>query len=283
MRKFFQAKLLPQAAWTDTCLAISMNILGMSLQMGFSRAVPEVPLWPSVSSVVLGCIFFLFMLSQRGRSTLRVCYTVFLLNSLTVIAALWVRDSSLAQQGMSWVPFLPNKLGTLIVGLLAPGFWIGLIGIAFHVISVTVHLEFLPSEIRSRTPVGEPLATLAFALAAVMVLISRYRRIQLEMEALNFKAQSLAAKNLALTVLRMRDLMNTPLQIVEFSVSLLRQKSGYEETALQSMENALEHLNELNRHMKKYEGAVDWSSAEVSVEYEIFTTTVEKAPERPRV
>ena len=259
MRNLFKVSLSPRSARIETAIAALVNSTGMILELSLGRDIPGMPDWPAWLSAGAGVVIILILFMIRTSPNPRVIATLFLCNTLFVVLALYLRDPYFAKSGV-WIPFQENKLGGLIVALLAPSFWVGLAGIGAHVACSLLQYQNFPPEIKSGVAIDEPLATFGFGLAALFIFVSRWRRIQCEADVIRSNSEASASRNIARMVLHLRDLMNTPLQTISLSTYMLREKSGSDEIAIKSIENALERLTELNDEMQKYEDNPPWKT-----------------------
>jgi hypothetical protein len=238
----------------------------MALELGIGRGTPGIANWPVYVSQLLGCAILILLFFQRNRPRTSVAATLFLANAMIVCFALYMRHAFYANASLShpWVPFQANKLGCLIAALLAPNLGVGLLAIAAHAGSSVWQYEFFSPAIQSHLAFAEPEATLAFGLAGVLTLVARIRRIQADQDAAAIKAQADATKNLAKTILRLRDSMNTPLQAVDLSTTLLDQHSDQQENALKCIKNAVSSLREINLALQEYEKDFKWNPGDES-------------------
>jgi len=130
--------------------------------------------------------------------------------------------------------------------MIAPGFWVGLLSILAFSVSPVLQFEFFfPPELKALA-MAEPWPTIAFGLAGALALVYRFRRTQLEQEIARIHAQNLALKGMAKAFLNIRDLMNTPLQVIELSVGLLRKSNGSSEPILDRIDRSVQSLRDVN-------------------------------------
>ena len=261
IRSLFRVCVSPRSAWIEVVIAATINVTGMVIEISIGKKVAGMQDWPAYLSMAGGGAILLTLLLIRHRPDPRLTSGLFFLNTLFVVFALFARNPYYATLADSWVPFQANKLGCLIIALLAPSLGIGLLGISAHVGSAGLSFLSFPDAIRDRIAFGEPGATLAFGLAGVLTLVSRTRRLKTEIDAARMQSQSAAAKELARTTLQVRDLMNSPLQTIELAISILRLKkhADEDELALTGIEHAAGQLGALNDRMREYENGYDWS------------------------
>jgi hypothetical protein len=145
--------------------------------------------------------------------------------------------------------------------MVAPGFWVGLLSILAYSLSAIVQFEFFfPPQVQSQAGTAEPWATLAFGLCGVLALIYRFRRAQLEQEVARIQAQNAAIRRLANIFLNIRDRMNTPLQVIELSVDVLRNTDQPVEPILERIDRSVASLREINSVLVRHEKEIEWEA-----------------------
>ncbi len=249
---------LAGAAW-----AAALNILGMPILTASNRDVPGVPATSQVVSALIGVGLLAFLLARRKNVTVRACSVAFLINTASIATTLFVVNQQLAERAPHWAPFQPNKLGALVVALLAPEAWVGVVSIAAYVVPALVQLASFSPAVRARLAVGEPWATIAFGVFGLALLAYHLRRIDIERRMTASHADALAKERMARSLLAIRDLSNTPLQTIELSLALLRVGGGASEktraSAFERVERALHRLRDLNRLLSERVEQMSWS------------------------
>jgi hypothetical protein len=99
----------------------------------------------------------------------------------------------------------------------------------------------------------EPVPILAFGLAGIVGLVYRFRRAQVEQELARIQAQNFALKRLTHAFLDVRNRMNTPLQVIELAVDLVRKSCGCPKTFLDPIDHSLQGLREINSVLGEHE------------------------------
>jgi hypothetical protein len=253
LRDLLRTRVSAPGAYTETAIAALVNLTGLPLELLIGRDIPGIPNWPAYLSMAVGFAVLSVLFLTRKRQSWELAVALFLINGLAVVTALFLRDPYYAATGAAWVPFQASKLGCLIAALLAPGFWAGGVMIGLHAGSSVLAYALFPEALKGGLALGEPVATIAFGLAGLLTLVSRFRRIQIEERLVRTQALALETERFARTVLWMRDMMNTPLQVIEFSVALLREDAGHAD-AIKGLNNAVKRLNELNLILKNQQG-----------------------------
>jgi hypothetical protein len=257
--RFYHTRLPEREAWFGVTMAALLNALGMMVEVVIIREIPGISAEPAALSALVALILLLLLFLGRKTPSVRWAYVAYSVTTVSIVTAFLLTDLQFATSIRNWVPFQESKLGCLAAAMVAPGFWVGLLSILAFCLSATLQLVFFfPPEVKQRIAALEPWPTLAFGLAGVLSLIYRFRRAQLEQEVARFQAQNFAIKRLARIFLSIRDRMNTPLQVIELSVKMLRKSSQSPEQTLDRIDRSVEQLREVNsllvRHEKEIEG-----------------------------
>jgi hypothetical protein len=235
-----------RSARASVMLAAAINSVGMLVEMLGGRRAPSVPEWPAVASASVGVVVLLASWRLRNASV-RQSSVLFLVNSLAVVGALWVRDRAYADTGLPWVPYQANKLGCLIVAFLAPGRRVGVLAILAHAGSSVVSLFLLAPEDRARIELGEPTATVAFGGTALALLLHRLNAQELTEQLARAYAEQVSLGRLTRSMAAVRDLANTPVQTIVLCTEMLRPLAGPgTKPVFDRMDRALERLREIN-------------------------------------
>lgn len=249
---------ITQKARTGLAVTAAINIIGMVMELVVSRSLPNMPFWPPVVSIVGGTSIFYILYLYKFRLTLSHISILYLLNTCLVAIVLYMRNPVYAEFAANWVPFQASKLGCMIVALTAPNFIVGIIGIAVHAGGSILSFLLFTTEIREGLAFGEPIPIFAFAMASIFALLFRTRQMSLEHRLQRSLAEAAAMKSLAEAFVHLRDLMNTPLQTIELSVSMLDEKHDKQKEILDIIRNSLKELGKLNQLLSTYEKKVDW-------------------------
>lgn len=259
--RFCHVRLSEREAWLGATVAALFNAVGMLLEMALVRRTPGVSATPPFLSALVGLTLLIVLFSRRKTPTVRWASAIYLVNTAAVDTALLLTNLEFAVSQKHWVPFQASKLGCLIAAMVAPGFWIGLLAVLSHCLSSLLqYVFFFPPEIKTQLDAGEPWPIVAFGLAGVLALVYRFRRAQLEEEVVRIQAQNFAIKRLANAFLNIRDLMNTPLQVIEFSVDQLRNSNDFHKTSLDRIDRSVQRLTEINSLLVQHEKEIEWQS-----------------------
>jgi len=234
--------------------AALLNAFGSPFEIAISRKVPGTPWWPPALSSAIGISLFLLLFARRRHMpSVRFCSTVFVVNAAATWFELWMTSDYYARSNEMWMPFQANKLGALVVALLAPESLAGVLSIAGYAATAVARFYLFPVEVRDRLPIGEPHATLGFAGFALALLFYRLRRMSYEEQMAKMRAEAAAAKRISELALTLRDLANTPLQVIALTIAMIRENEPGLEPQLARISRALTRLAELNHILAREE------------------------------
>jgi hypothetical protein len=258
---FCSVRLSERDAWTGTTIAVLFNGLGMFLEMGIVRRTHGVSVEPAAVSVAVAMILLAVLIAWRNTPTLRSAYVIYTLNTISVATVLLLTNTTFAENDPNWSPFQASKLGCLVAAMLAPGFWVGTISVMTYCLSAFIQFQFFFSpQLKLTLDTAEPLPIFAFGLAGILALIYRFRRAQVEQELARIQAQNFAIKRLAGAFLNIRDLMNSPLQVIEFSTRLLRKSGEPQQPIIDRIDRSVQSLREINSVLVQHEKEIEWQA-----------------------
>ena len=252
---------LARLAWQRTLAALVINLVGMPMGIALRRSVPGIPLWPSICSMAISGVLLAILVSLRRRATVRLAASFFLFNNLGVVSALWITSGYSFQGLASWVPFQANKLGVLIVAALGPQQMVGLLSIGLFVGAALVKAWTLRT-----APALAPLfeievgTLLVFGIAGAALLVYRTRSDRLRDDLVHAQAKSHALGSLAQRLLAISDLANTPLQIIELNVPLLKTTQPVASASVLRIERAVGTLRIWHQILDREAAQLTWSS-----------------------
>jgi hypothetical protein len=259
--RFYNVRLSERDAWLAATVAALFTAIGMLLEIAIVKSAPGVSAKPAGIGAFVALLLLLVLFLRRKTPSVRWASVVYLINTACVTTVLLLTNLQFALSERNWVPFQAMKLGCLIAAMVAPGFWVGLISILAYFFSALLQFEiFFPLEIKVQAADAEPWPLLAFALAAVFALVYRFRRVELEQEIARIQAQSFGIKQLANAFLNIRDLMNTPLQVIELSIELLRKSNDADNQVIDRIEHSMQRLREINSVLVQHEKQIEWQA-----------------------
>jgi hypothetical protein len=265
-------------AWRGAIAATALNIVGMPVDLVVARGIPEVPTWPAFASMTVGALLFVVLLVCKKRPSVALGNTVFLLNTLAIIVALWFINRGFAASGRPWVPFQEDKLGMVTVAMLAPELWVGIVSIAGYAAASFLEFALFGDLLRSHIALGEPWATIAIGTFSMFLLVYRVRRHALERDIARAHAQVEVTGQLAVVLLAVRDLANTPLQTIAFAAAAARERHSDLGPLMDRVDRSLAKLRLLDRRLRVHDSAVRWTRREESLD----AGRVALGPKRPR-
>ena len=256
--RFYRVRLSERDAWFGATLAALFNVLGMLLELALVRKTPGVSPRPAAISAMVGLALLMMLFIRRKAPSRKLASVIYSFNAASVVTALVWTNLQFAVSERNWLPFQANKLGCLIAAYLAPGFGVGVLSILAHCLSALLQFEFFfPPELKAQVADAEPWPILAFGLAGILALIYRFRQAQLEQELARIQAHNFAIRELTEAFLNIRDLMNTPLQVIELSVNMLRNSNESPGPLLDRIDRSVQSLRKVNAVLVQHERQIE--------------------------
>jgi hypothetical protein len=235
--------------------AACLAIVGLSIDASFwfltYRLVPH----GHLGAMALSAGLLALMYGDRGRPREWVGTAAFFAINAAILAALWVTDSRIVHLG-SWSPFDAQKLGALTVALLTPPrAWVGLVNIAAFTFVPIAELALWDPSTRGSLPPTTPFASVAYGAFACGLLALQLRRLNVERLDAQRRAQGAAVERFARLLLTVRDLANTPLQIIELTLARVGRGYGLDPRSTERLRRACTNLIAIARILE--EGRVE--------------------------
>jgi hypothetical protein len=259
-KRFYQVRMPASSAWAGATTAALFNALGMVIELAIVRRTPGVPAKPAAISAIVALILLIVLVRTRRTPSVKWATIAYLVTTVSVVSVVMHTNLRFAVSEMNWVPFQENKLGCLAAALVAPEFWSGLASILAYCFSgVLQYGFFFPPEVKTRAA-PEPWPLLAFGLGGVLALIYRFHRAHLTQELSRIQAQNAAIRRLAMIFLDIRDRMNTPLQVIELAVDVLRNAKQPTDQTLDRIDRSVESLKNINSVLVEHEKEIEWEA-----------------------
>ncbi|MEQ1876413.1 MAG: hypothetical protein ABL958_07190 [Bdellovibrionia bacterium] len=258
-----------------TAAASLLTVTGMTVNLMILSKSPAMPMWPISIGMVTSVLVLSVLLTVRNRLPLWSVSVLFMLNTFAVATTFFILSTHWPIHDPNWIPFQPNKLGCLVVGLLAPSLYAGVLGLLLHAGGGTLLFLTFSPQIRAILPASEPFTLWVFAMSGFCVLIFRMRSSWLQQAYTHAQAEVVVAHRLARSFFQLRELMNSPMQTLDFSIGLLKEKSSDNEPIANRMSQALNRLRAINEVLDAHERKINWAP-EKSPRAEVLTPNFDR-------
>jgi hypothetical protein len=223
--------------------------------------VPSGLAWQQATTLAIGLGLVVAAIRFRSRWSDDVSAVAFVLGILPVAALTWGMTAYRARLGQPWCAFQEYELSCLTVATLAPPrIWAGLFGIALFAGTACVQFAMFGPAERSCVAGGAIEGVLAFGVFAVVLLFFRVRSGRVAAEATRALEEARMMKRWSRAVAAIRDLANSPLQVLTLEAEVLRQKHPEVGEHAQRIGRAMERLNELNSLLVTDSGEVSFDA-----------------------
>jgi hypothetical protein len=187
---------------------------------------------------------------RRDCPTRRFCTIAAAMMWLPFFPSLWTSEETAAiagRLGQSWQPFVGHKVLFFGTAAMFPGpVWVAaamLVALGLHAVLLWLHLDLGAPE--ALVPADEPWATVTYLAIAWFLLGYRTYHNRTELQLARLRAEASALRMSTDAFLVVRDLANTPLQVLELAIGLLRERHCGEPAILDSASHAIARLRSL--------------------------------------
>jgi hypothetical protein len=245
-----------QGARSDRRLTIAAGCVGTLLSAAFitidlvGPGVRPLELGVRLAHLVLTIGATVFVASRSAATSRDAYAAAFLLMTLPYLVSFTLSEraaAAAAELGRSWAPFSGHRLVLFGIAALAPGAsWLGAILLATFVAhGAWLWLTLDMGAAGAQIPVDEPWASLAYAAMAAVLYGHRLHHVRAERALARARAEREAVQATNDALLTIRDLANTPLQVVTVALAVVRRRREGPDPVLDSADRAMARLRDL--------------------------------------
>jgi hypothetical protein len=203
----------------------------------------EIWFYPALASLL--CVIALFVWPQIKLAWSSVLFWIMF---LICIYANAVTTIFFSKSLIEFAPFGGFKVAAVMLAILAPQPILnGYLAISLCGLIPTILYYTLLEDYQFRFSIQEPGLTIVTVVVSLMVLIYRNRNIQTDRSYARLAAEKENLQELAHILLALRDLTNTPLQIVSLTACLLERRDIDSEKASQYLKSAVDKLTRVSQ------------------------------------
>jgi len=229
--------------------------------------------YPNVIACVLLCIsLFILWINKRKKPESIVTINP-LLTTAIVVGTVLINHSFYVLQELLFMPYIGIKILVVVLALSAPPKrWVGWTAFFICGIAPVIQYYMWPLDLRLKLPVQEPWITTIFAVAGVFLYAHRCRVYEL----LRKEEQAEALRRYSRLLLASQHLLNTPLQVIELSTSLITKSDEDRKVALENIKKSMETIRHLNQMLSFGESAIEWDGMKLPRSIEEFEQNVQE-------
>ncbi|PCC72835.1 hypothetical protein SAMN02745121_01952 [Nannocystis exedens] len=270
------AALHARHVWRGTLIAALLNACLYPLDILRGRDIGPAPWWPVFGASVVGFLIaaFILVIHRRRPQSVLLGSTLFIVNQAAILVSAGLMGPYQLQDP-NLIPFQVHKLGTLTVAILAPERWVGLLCIFAFALIPVIQFGRLDPALQGRIDTSEPLVMLVYGAVAAVLLLYRLRGLATERALVQAQTEAADARRTARLLLAVRDLSNTPLQVIALASAAVRRRNPDLGEPLDRLDRALERLRALHQPLKAYEADLEWRPGDESIDAEAVLAAAE--------
>ncbi len=250
-----------------TCLFLACSV--------FTTRLPEL-FMPNFIALVLLCLCVLVLWANRKKRPETLAAMVFFFTTIVVIADVFINHEVFVRQDMHFMPFIGIKILCVALALSAPPKrWLGWSAFALCAIVPVIQYYSWAPEMRMKLAVQEPWVTVFFAICGIFLYAHRCKVYEL----LRKEEQAEALRRYSHLLLASQHLLNTPLQAIELSTSLITKSETDRHKALENIEKSMATIRHLNQLLSFGEANIGWNDLRLPGSIEEFERSVNEFKE----
>jgi hypothetical protein len=264
-----------EGSWNSVFILAILVLITQSVLLFSFKRFPEVgdgtTLVRGLHAFLAALLVVLFPYLRKRGSSLQaaLCFVVIIAPFYLMI---WINHVTYSQLQIPWTPMAGPKLLFLTLAVLVPGHYrvnaLLMLAAAAESIALWALLDFPVDQLRRLPP--EPWMTLFFGVFSALLLVFRYRDERVIRQLALSRVQAELLEGQARIFLSVRDLSNSPLQVLLISMQLLRKNSREQHPELDTMNRAVERLARVNKVLSRFEYQLRWEGDDLMTEEQIL-------------
>lgn len=269
-------KIQPSRMWSSslhlTLAATACMLLATSV---FTTRLPELFV-PNFIALALLSLCTLILWANRKTRSDTLAALIFFVTMIVVIVDVFINHEVYVLQDTHFMPFIGIKILCVALALTAPPKrWLGWLSFALCGIVPVIQYYSWTAEMRAKIAIQEPWITVIFAICGVFLYTHRCRVLEL----LRKEEQAEALRRYSHLLLASQHLLNTPLQVIELSTSLITKSEEDRLKALENIEKSMLTIRHLNHLLSFGETNMKWNDLRLPESIEEFERSVNEFKE----
>jgi PAS domain S-box-containing protein len=206
-----------------------------------------------MQAIVSGCVFaaFAFWPKSVREPVSNLAFVIVIVATLTQA---WITNHYVLTTGARFEPFLGDKLTVLAVALIGPTeLWVALGCLAATTLLPVIQFFALPAIARHTVIGPEPWIALFYSVLGFVIYFHRRHQVTVEQQLASANTRALLSSEYVRKLIAVRDLANTPLQSIEFTMGRLAATCPGARIEIERIQRSLDRLRKLSTVLARYE------------------------------
>ncbi len=259
---------------TAQLMTMNTSISAIIVLVGISQKAPA--LIAEVSFLLLCTVAAgLALFFARKQEPLRLAEAIYLFLICIGVNAVWHCQAYWAELNQPFQAFLGYKVFAVLFAIQAPSSrWVGW-GSKLCLFTVPLLQYYLwPPEVKALIGPQEPWLTVLTVVCSGIIYHRRLKHMQVTRNQARLEALSFTSHRFAHLLLGLQHLSNTPLQVIESSIQLLRDRPEDQVDMLAKMEKALVPLIQVSSALSLDRLPLNWQNVRLPATVEEFETEI---------
>lgn len=231
------------------------------------RGAPEL-INPTVIFLVLSIIGFALLQTSFKKPSRNVVGIFFISFVILITISILMNQQHFVENFDVFEPYFVAKLLAISIALSAPPkLWVGWMSLFIVGLAPVIQYYSWPPFYRSQLGAQEPTMTIAFVIVAAVLYINRLRTLTLLKKEVIATEKLTFIQRLGGLMVGLQHLNNTPLQTMEISLELMREKCPECLSIIESMDRSYHSIVRVNKLLATGSQSVSQNSASTIEEF----------------
>lgn len=256
--------------------SLILLVCAATLALIFRTSIPEVA-GSFLTMTVSGALTFLLLFHFRKQKPVLLANWCYVFNVLVSGLGVVYNHQIWVNLNQPFTPFFGFKIILIIVALQAPVVqWVGWSTLLFLFSAPIVQFLTWTDEQRLILSVQEPWFTSTVAIACGFIYFQRLRIIEMVRKEAQLEEAADQLRRFAHLLLGTQHLMNTPMQVIESGVDLIRIKNPEIEPIVKTIEKSLGPIRRISRLMSFGRQHLQWENVSLALTIEELEAEIQK-------
>ncbi|MBC7465522.1 MAG: hypothetical protein H7256_05975 [Bdellovibrio sp.] len=263
--------------WQMSCLQSEISFAcAVVLTLFFKNKVSGIAASFLMMAVVNGTSLF-FLFHNRINKKIEVSCFVYIANVVAVGFGVLINHHFWLKMGTPFEAFFGFKIVAIIIALQAPVVtWVGWSSLIFLFVAPLTQYFIWSPEQQGLLGIQEPGFTAVVILSCGFIYFQRLKILEMVKKQAQLKASEVEIRRFAHLLLGAQHLINSPLQVIESGIDLIRIKHPDTEPIVKKIEASFEPIRHVSRLLSFGRQHLNWDEVNLALTVEDLEKEIQK-------
>lgn len=263
--------------WQISCLQSGISFACAAvLTLFFKNKIPGISASFLMMAVVGGVNLFI-LFQNRIRKNINVSSGVYILNVVAVGFGVLINHHFWLKMGTPFEGFFGFKIVAIVVAMQAPMLtWVGWSSLSFLFVTPLAQYFIWSPEQQALLGIQEPGFTAVVILSCGFIYFQRLKILEMMQKQAQLKASEAEIRRFAHFLLGAQHLINSPLQVIESGIDLIRLKHPDTEPIVKKIEASFEPIRHVSQLLSFGRKHLNWDEVNLALTVEDLEKEIQK-------